>query len=397
MSGVSLDATWYMSSRQVQKVPEPTWTVERRARWKACEWALASPGRVSPRSTVAPGGGASTPVRTPAIRPSATSRATPGSTWVPSQAWSSQNVAVRASRRCRCQLHARPSSTSASAITPATQSSSAACFGRGVRDRRWGSVRTAWRSGRTRTKYPRRVRRRCRGRGRRGRVVAALPQDPAELVAQGVLELDDGREGLPYDVEIDARALGVFAGGLLDAGDDGVEGGLVGGAGVEPAADEGGDGVDAVRLDGDLAEGGEGAGELRLAAGGQHGLGVGEHRVAAVHEPGGARVVGLAPEVEPPAAVRPDGGGDTDRVAGEVEGAALFDVELDERTDAGEPFGVRADGLGVVAGGLHGLRQCDAVAVAELVRLLDGQLPGGEPGPDTGEPEPGALPRHRSW
>ncbi len=87
---MSRDAVRYISSRQVQKVPVPTWTVARRARWKAWEWVLARPGRVSPRSAVAPGGGASTPVLIPAMRPSATSRVTPGSTCVPSQAWSIQ-------------------------------------------------------------------------------------------------------------------------------------------------------------------------------------------------------------------------------------------------------------------------------------------------------------------
>ena len=43
-------------------------------------------------------------------------------------------------------------------------------------------------------------------------------------------------------------------------------------------------------------------------------------------------------------------------VAGQVEGPALLDVELDERADAGEPFGVGADGVRVVPGALHGLR-----------------------------------------
>lgn len=133
------------------------------------------------------------------------------------------------------------------------------------------------------------------------------------------------------------------------------------------------------------------AGQFRLPTGREHGLGVREHRVAAVGEPGGARVVGLAAEVEPPASVRPDGGGDADRVAGEVEGAALLDVEFDERADTGQPFGVRADGVGVVPGRFHGLRQGDAVTVAQAVRGLDGQLPGGEPGADTGETEARAL------
>ncbi|CAM5707979.1 hypothetical protein SBADM41S_07912 [Streptomyces badius] len=206
-----------------------------------------------------------------------------------------------------------------------------------------------------------------------------------------MLELDDGRERFAYDVEVDPGPLGVLPGGALDAGDDGVEGGRASAARAEPAADEGGDGVDPVGLDRDLAERGECAGQFGLTAGGEHGLGVREHRVAAVDEPGGARVVGLAPEVEPPAAVRPDGGGDADGVAGQVEGAALLDVEFDERADPGEAFRVGADGPGVVSGRLHGSGQGGPVRVPQTVGVGDGELSGGEPGPDTGQAEAGAL------
>lgn len=80
----------YMTSRQVQNVPLPTCTSERSARWKAWLWALARPGTVRPRSAVAPGGGAGVSVRTAVMRPPAVSTVTPGSTWVSSQACSSQ-------------------------------------------------------------------------------------------------------------------------------------------------------------------------------------------------------------------------------------------------------------------------------------------------------------------
>ncbi len=102
-------------------------------------------------------------------------------------------------------------------------------------------------------------------------------------------------------------------------------------------------------------------------------------------------MVGLAPEVEPPAAVRPDGRGDADGVAGQVEGAALLDVEFDERADPGEPFRVGPDGGGVVPGGLHGRGQGGPVPVAQPVGVGDGELSGGEPGPDAGQAEAGAL------
>ena len=38
-----------MSSRHVQKLPPPRCVRPRSARWNACEWALARPGRVTPR------------------------------------------------------------------------------------------------------------------------------------------------------------------------------------------------------------------------------------------------------------------------------------------------------------------------------------------------------------
>ncbi len=49
-SGVSVAASWYIWSRQVQNEPRPAWVRLRSARWKACEWALTSPGMVSPGS-----------------------------------------------------------------------------------------------------------------------------------------------------------------------------------------------------------------------------------------------------------------------------------------------------------------------------------------------------------
>ncbi len=102
-------------------------------------------------------------------------------------------------------------------------------------------------------------------------------------------------------------------------------------------------------------------------------------------------MVGLAPEVEPPAAVRPDRGGDAHRVAGEVQRPALLDVEFHERADPLQPLRIGADGLRVVPGALHRLRQRHAVRVAQLPRLPGGELPGAQAGADAGEPEAGAL------
>src|SRR4029453_4966745 len=52
--------------------PPCRWVRPRRARWKACEWPLASPGTVIPSSRSAPGGGAA-PSVTEAIRSPSTS------------------------------------------------------------------------------------------------------------------------------------------------------------------------------------------------------------------------------------------------------------------------------------------------------------------------------------
>src|SRR5580658_1867163 len=76
-----------MRSRQVQKVPWPAWVVARSARWKACECALAKPGRVRPlRRSAAPGAvGADgrTEVKRP---PSASMRTSRRRPWPGSQA-----------------------------------------------------------------------------------------------------------------------------------------------------------------------------------------------------------------------------------------------------------------------------------------------------------------------
>ncbi|GAA3060109.1 hypothetical protein GCM10020000_48840 [Streptomyces olivoverticillatus] len=102
-------------------------------------------------------------------------------------------------------------------------------------------------------------------------------------------------------------------------------------------------------------------------------------------------VVGLAVEVEPPAAVRPDRGGDAHGVRGLCQGPALLDVEFDERADAGEALGVGPDGLGVVSGALHRPGEGDPLGVPQRVGLLGRELPGGQAGADAGEAEAGAL------
>ena len=72
------------------------------------------------------------------------------------------------------------------------------------------------------------------------------------------------------------------------------------------------------------------------AAGGQHGFGQRDHRVAAVGHGGGARMVGLAREVETPPTVRPDARADRHRPTEVHQPAALLDVKLDEAADSAQ-------------------------------------------------------------
>ncbi|BDH51000.1 hypothetical protein MTP02_20110 [Streptomyces albus] len=66
-------------------------------------------------------------------------------------------------------------------------------------------------------------------------------------------------------------------------------------------------------------------------------------------------------------------------------------MEFDEGADAGEAVGVGAEGVRVVAGGLHGGGQGDAVGVAQEGRVGGGEAAGGEAGADAGEAEAGAF------
>ena len=124
-----------------------------------------------------------------------------------------------------------PRVRSASAITPATQSSSAGVLGRGVRDT--GGVANEQHGGRD-----------ARG-GEDSGVVAgpgrqdrrAAPSDARRARSRSaVSNSTTGVNDSAVDVERGAVAAGALRAGLLDAVDDGVQRGLVGGPGVEPAA-----------------------------------------------------------------------------------------------------------------------------------------------------------------
>ena len=81
--------------------------------------------------------------------------------------------------------------------------------------------------------------------------------------------------------------------------------------------------------------------------GGESGVRVGQHRVAAVGELRGAGVVGAAFEGEPPPAVRPDAFGQAEGGAQGGQRAALLDVQLDDRAEVRQQVvaGARAGGV----------------------------------------------------
>ena len=210
-------------------------------------------------------------------------------------------------------------------------------------------------------------------------------EHPPEPVGEGGVEPGGGRPALPRHLGPQlARAVGE----LLDECPHLV---LLRAAGVEPAGDVRGDGVDPARGDGHLADRGHAAPLRGDVARPQDEVGIPEHGVAAVLEAGGAGVVGLAGEVEAPAPVRPDVAGDGDRRAEVDERAPLLDVQLDERADPTQGLLVRSELVRVAAGRAQGLGVGGAVGVGEREGPLGGQLAGQDPGAGAGDPEAGAL------
>ena len=126
-------------------------------------------------------------------------------------------------------------------------------------------------------------------------------------------------------------------------------------------------------------------------AGGQHGVRVPDHRVAAVREPGGSGVVGLAREVDPPPAVRPEPGADRQRVAGVDQRPALLDVQFDESPDPAKGLRIAPEVGGVPTGGQQRLRHAHPGRVGQPAGPVRIQLPGDDPGACAGHAEPGSL------
>ena len=104
---------------------------------------------------------------------------------------------------------------------------------------------------------------------------------------------------------------------------------------------------------------------------GQHGARTADHRIPAIAQPGGAGVVGLTGNLDPPPAVRPKPVANRDSTAEVDQAATLLDVQLEN-----DPMRPRASGSGPRCSGLppgptHCLRHGHAVGVTQA-RALSG-------------------------
>ncbi len=215
------------------------------------------------------------------------------------------------------------------------------------------------------------------------RILAA--ENPAQPVAERLVEAGRPGPGLLGDGRPEVRG----AGAQLLHGRAHL--GLVGAAAVQPAGHVAGDRVDAAGRDGHLPDRGDAPTQLRGLAGAENEVGIAEHRVAPVLQPGGARVVGLPREVEAPPAVRPDVAGHCDGYAQVDQAPPLLHVQLDERAHPAQRLLVPAHRLGVSAGGDESVRHTDAVGIGEPQRPFRCHRPGDHPRPRAGDPEPGPL------
>ena len=111
----------------------------------------------------------------------------------------------------------------------------------------------------------------------------------------------------------------------------------------------------------------------------------------AVLQQGGTRVVGLALHADPPAPVRPDGGGNGNGSLQVDQAATLLDVKLDEGPDPAQRLSVPADMLDRMAGSGHRLGHRHAVRVTQRPCRAGVQLAGDQAGPGARDAEPCAL------
>ena len=151
---------------------------------------------------------------------------------------------------------------------------------------------------------------------------------------------------------------GVSRGCCADIGDERAGDLVVLGAAVQPHVDVARDDVSAARGGIDAADGGAGAGPGPRQSGNLRDRRArGDHGVAPVGHEGGAGVVSLTGEAQPPAAVAEDTGGHADGDAKVDQPAALLHVQLEEQADARQQRIVAAGAGRVESGSRHHLGQ----------------------------------------
>jgi hypothetical protein len=167
---------------------------------------------------------------------------------------------------------------------------------------------------------------------------------------------------------------------------------VVGVAHVEPQVDPGGDHVGPARDRGEPPDRRPGAiGRAGELADREHHRRRGHHRVAAVAHQRGARVVALALDGDPPAAVAEDGRPQADRGPAVDQAAALLDVQLDEGADAGQPLVVAAQVVRAEPGPPGRLGVADAVGVGQPAGPVGADRAGQQARGQAGDAEAGAL------
>ena len=116
-----------------------------------------------------------------------------------------------------------------------------------------------------------------------------------------------------------------------------------------------------------------------------------EHGITAIEHARRARVIGLAGDVNAPAAVGQDRRTHRNRRTEVDQSASLLDMELDESADAREALRLCAERLRVPSRPTKCLVHRDAIRVAQSARLLRSKHPCGEARSDAGDAEAPAL------
>ena len=149
----------------------------------------------------------------------------------------------------------------------------------------------------------------------------------------------------------------------------------------------------------DPADGGHRPGmPAHFLPGGEDGRGGGQHRIHPVGRPGGAGMIALAGDGDPPAAVREDLRTDPDHRGGvgSLQQPALLDVQFDEGADRGEPGGIGPHGGRLEPGPTCCIGDRDAVLIVQPAHRVGVHGAGHQPGTHAGQAESAAFLLHEA-